>query len=99
MKYFVRTDTRVGDLGVDNQTREDHFVYLQNLAKSHFLLAGIFKDIPGGMIIFKSENFDEADKLCKNDPVILSGYYKYNLVEWEVLIETKFTVNQNQYDL
>jgi len=44
-------------------------------------LCGAFKGYPGvaGMVIFKTASFEEADKLCKQEPLVVEGYATYKL--------------------
>ena len=95
MKYFVRNDIKIKDTLIDNNIREAHILYLKNHSIENFILAGVFKDTPGGMIVFKAENYDKANEFCRNDPVILSGHYEYKLIEWNVLIESYLLINPN----
>ena len=47
---------------------------------------GVFKGYPGvaGMVILKAESFDEADALCKLEPLVAEGYAAYKLRELQV---------------
>ena len=47
-------------------------------------MVGGFKKESGGMILFSTENIDEAHSIAKNDPIIFSGAYGYDLKEWLV---------------
>ena len=49
-------------------------------------LCGVFKGYPGvaGMVILKAESFDEADALCKLEPLVAEGYAAYKLRELQV---------------
>ncbi|MCL1797684.1 MAG: YciI family protein [Eggerthellaceae bacterium] len=42
---------------------------------------GAFKGFPGmgGMIILKTESYEEADALCKTEPFVEQGYATYKL--------------------
>ena len=42
---------------------------------------GAFNGFPGiaGMIILKTESFEEADALCKTEPFVAEGYATYKL--------------------
>ena len=45
------------------------------------VLCGPFKGYPGmaGMIILKTESFEEADALCRTEPFVANGYATYKL--------------------
>lgn len=42
---------------------------------------GVFKGFPGvaGMVIFKTESFEQAEALCKREPLVVEGYATYSL--------------------
>ena len=42
---------------------------------------GVFKGYPGvaGMIILKTDNYEEAEELCKSEPLVAEGYATYKL--------------------
>lgn len=44
-------------------------------------LCGVFKGYPGvaGMYILKTESYEEADALCKLEPLVVEGYATYKL--------------------
>jgi len=44
-------------------------------------MCGAFKGYPGvaGMVVFKTESFEEADALCKQEPLVALGYATYKL--------------------
>jgi uncharacterized protein YciI len=46
------------------------------------VLCGPTKDYPGvaGMIIFRAEDREEAEEICKAEPFVIEGYATYKLV-------------------
>lgn len=44
-------------------------------------LAGAFKGYPGvaGMVVFKTQSLEEAEALCKQEPLVALGYATYKL--------------------
>lgn len=44
-------------------------------------LCGVFKGYPGvaGMVILRAESLEEAEELCKQEPLVLGGYATYKL--------------------
>ncbi len=61
---------------------EKHVDHLRRLDESGTLvLCGAFKGYPGvaGMVILKTESFEEADALCKQEPLVAEGYAAYKL--------------------
>jgi len=49
-------------------------------------LVGAFKGYPGvaGMVIFKTESYEEAEELCKQEPLVVEGYATYKLRNLQV---------------
>ncbi|MDL2205796.1 hypothetical protein LJC33_02655 [Eubacteriales bacterium OttesenSCG-928-N13] len=49
-------------------------------------LGGPFKGFPGvaGMFIFKTETREEAEALCKQEPLVAEGYATYKLRDLEL---------------
>lgn len=44
-------------------------------------LCGVFKGYPGvaGMLILKTQSYEEAEALCKEEPLVVGGYATYKL--------------------
>ncbi|MBF0544162.1 MAG: hypothetical protein HQM08_07005 [Candidatus Riflebacteria bacterium] len=84
--YFVRVDKKIGEKKVDKNTFDEHLEYIKKLATEIELYAGGFAGVSGGMIVFKARNLEEADFLCKKDPIVERSYYSYELQQWELLI-------------
>ena len=49
-------------------------------------LCGVFKGYPGmaGMYILKTESREEAEELCKMEPLVIGGFATYKLVALQV---------------
>ncbi len=49
-------------------------------------LCGIFKGYPGmaGMYILKTENREEAEEICRAEPLVMGGYAGYKLVGLQI---------------
>ena len=49
-------------------------------------ICGVFKGYPGmaGMYILKTESREEAEELCKREPLVIGGYAKYKLVGLQI---------------
>ncbi len=45
-------------------------------------ICGVFKGYPGmaGMYILKTESREEAEDICKSEPLVMRGYAAYKLV-------------------
>lgn len=50
------------------------------------VLCGATKGYPGvaGMIVFKAENYEEAESICKSEPFVTEGYATYKLFSMRV---------------
>lgn len=53
-------------------------------------LCGPFKGYPGvaGMVIFKTATYEEAEELCKQEPLVAEGYATYQLASLQVADKT-----------
>ncbi len=64
--------------------------HVENLKKldeaGKIVLCGPFKGYPGvaGMVIFKTESFEEADALCRHEPPVVEGHATYLLAALQV---------------
>ena len=85
-KLFVRIDHRIAENPFGPNDFQDHFDYLQNIAKERTFLGGGFTDKVGGMIVFEAKSWDEARKISDQDPLIARNLYYYELHEWELAI-------------
>lgn len=47
-------------------------------------LCGVFKGYPGkaGMFLLKTDTREEAEEICKQEPLVAGGYATYTLVEF-----------------
>ncbi len=66
---------------------ERHVENLRNLDDSgHLEFCGVFKGYPGvaGMVILKAQSYEEAEELCKLEPLVVEGYATYKLKALQV---------------
>jgi len=59
-----------------------HVDFIRNLDDDGKLeFCGAFKGFPGiaGMIILKTDNYDDADAICKTEPFVAEGFASYKL--------------------
>lgn len=64
-----------------------HVENLRNLdADGKIYLCGPFKGYPGvaGMVIFKTQTYEEAEELCRREPLVAEGYATYVLASLQV---------------
>lgn len=61
---------------------EKHVENIRNLDDNGNLeFCGVFKGYPGvaGMLILKAGSYEEAEELCKQEPLVVGGYATYKL--------------------
>ncbi len=66
---------------------ERHVENLRKLdAEGKIALCGPFKGYPGiaGMVIFKTADYEEAEALCRQEPLVVEGYAAYTLAALQV---------------
>ena len=49
-------------------------------------LCGVLRKCPGfaGMVILRAESYEEAEELCKQEPLVVEGYATYKLMSLQV---------------
>jgi uncharacterized protein YciI len=85
-QLFVRLDNKAVMEKPSIDIFNKHIEYLNKISQRSEFYGGGFSNNPGGMIIFKASSFDHAKEICDNDPIIKSGFYKYTLYNWEIVI-------------
>jgi uncharacterized protein len=74
------------DEEINTRVRPSHLVYINDLFKQDkVVMAGPFTDKKGGMVIYRAESFEEAQKLAEEDPVIVEKARTLELREWKDL--------------
>ena len=66
---------------------ERHIDNLKNLdGNGKLFLCGVFKGYPGvaGMLILKTDSYEEAEEICKAEPLVAEGYATYKLRNFQV---------------
>jgi len=86
---YVRLDYKIEGKQESEQDGMDCYMYLQNIAKERYLVAGMFGDMElmqmdGAMMIFEAKDMEEAKEITNNDPIISRGFYCYELYKWNV---------------
>jgi len=84
---FVRIDRKAREGKPSSEIFQAHLDYLTGIAAEREFYGGGFSDGPGGMILFRSADREDAERLCREDPIISSGFYEYDLYRWEILID------------
>ncbi len=63
-----------------------HVANLRNLDDSGRLAyCGVFQGYPGvaGMVILRADSYEQADALCKLEPLVVEGYATYKLYAFQ----------------
>ena len=49
-------------------------------------LCGVLRKCPGfaGMVILKADSYEEAEALCKREPLVIEGYVTYKLMSLQI---------------
>ena len=66
---------------------ERHVANLRALDDSgHLELCGVFMGYPGvaGMYILRADSYEEAEELCRREPLVLEGFAAYKLKALQV---------------
>ncbi|PYI51036.1 YciI family protein [Paenibacillus flagellatus] len=74
------------DADLNAKVRPAHLDYLDKLYKENkVVMAGPFADKKGGMVIYRADSAEEAQKLAEADPVVAEGARTLELREWNPL--------------
>ena len=74
----------------DKLTKKAVTEHVENIRKlddeGKLEICGVFKGYPGmaGMYILKTDSREEAEELCKMEPLVIGGYATYKLVTLQV---------------
>lgn len=66
---------------------EDHVENLRTLDNNGSLEScGVFKGYPGvaGMVVLRADSYEDAEELCKQEPLVIGGYATYTLKALQV---------------
>lgn len=86
---FVRIDTKVEGMTLTELEFDAHLSYLKDISKEAYFMGGGFVNETAGMIIFSAIDKIDANEISKEDPLIKSGAYTYELKEWNIVIKSK----------
>ncbi len=83
---YVRTDYKIEGTTTSKNDFNDHIDYLKEVSEQRFFMGGGFVKSPGGMIVYEADNMIDARVVAENDPLIKRGLYRYELLEWEMVL-------------
>jgi hypothetical protein len=77
---------KIIDFELNAKIRPAHLEYIDKLFKEEkVVMAGPFADGQGGMIIYRTDSWEEAKQLAEADPVVAQGARTLDLREWKPL--------------
>jgi uncharacterized protein YciI len=73
---------------LDEEIIKKHVQYLKDLNKQgKLVLCGPFTNYPGGMVIIKANDLNEAENIAADDPLIASGCKSFEIRALELANE------------
>ncbi|MEM8720537.1 MAG: YciI family protein [Cyanobacteria bacterium P01_G01_bin.39] len=88
MPTFVKIETGIVDKAIFDQHVSAHKSYVRELVKKgHRAKTGYWSEKGGGMLIFDADSLPEAEKIVKQDPLIIHNCVEYELHEWCIVVE------------
>jgi len=70
----------------NTEVRPAHLAYINKLfQEGKVVMAGPFTDKRGGMVIYKADTLEEAQRLAEADPAVTEGARTLELREWSPL--------------
>ena len=92
MPFFVKTEfikkKYLSDLNLRDKIIQQHINWIKKLnnkgikINSGFLVDHLKKPGGGGLLIIECENYFEAEKIIKGDPMITNNIVEWKLHEW-----------------
>ena len=92
MPFFVKTEVIKKEYLINNdlkqKTIKEHIDWIKKLKKeginikSGFLVDEFKRPGDGGLLILEMNNYDDALKIIKNDPMIKNDLVEWKLNEW-----------------
>ena len=92
MPFFVKTEIIKKEYLIKNDLKrkviKEHNYWIKKLKKeginikSGFLVDGLKRPGDGGLLILEINNYENALKIIKNDPMIKNDLVEWNLNEW-----------------
>ena len=66
-----------------NEYRPEHLRYLKDVdEKGELIIAGRYKNGTGGLIIVRTEDYDRALEIAKNDPYIINEVRDFTILDY-----------------
>ena len=87
LRYLVMIEKSKTYNRMTKKAVEEHVENIRKLDEEGKLeLCGVFKGYPGmaGMYILKTKSREEAEEICKAEPLVVGGYAAYKLVGLQI---------------
>ncbi len=87
MMYMMMIEKSKNYRKMTKQTVVEHVANIRKLDDEGKLeVCGVFHGYPGmaGMYILKTENREEAEEICRAEPLVTGGYATYKLVGLQI---------------
>ena len=86
MKYFAAL-LKMKDLQKNTDYRQQHVDFLvQKEQEGKIFARGRFTEGDGGLVIYIASSYEEADRIAKSDPYVISGARFLELYEWDMKV-------------
>ena len=86
MKYVMILEKSKTYKKITKEIVENHVENIRKLDEAGKLeICGVLSGCPGfaGLIILKTENYEEATKICEAEPFVVGGYATYKLIKFQ----------------
>ena len=81
--YYVILQKQLSSIEFMNEYRPEHLRYLKDVdEKGELIIAGRYKNGTGGLIIVRTENYDRALEIAKNDPYIINEVRDFTILDY-----------------
>ena len=81
--YYVILQKQLSSIKFMNEHRPEHLRYLKDVdEKGELIIAGRYKNGTGGLIIVRTEDYDRALEIAKNDPYIINEVRDFTILDY-----------------
>ena len=81
--YYVILQKQLSSIEFMNEYRPEHLRYLKYVdEKGELIIAGRYKNGTGGLIIVRTEDYDRALEIAKNDPYIINEVRDFTILDY-----------------
>ena len=81
--YYVILQKQLSSIEFMNEYRPEHLRYVKDVdEKGELIIAGRYKNGTGGLIIVRTEDYDRALEIAKNDPYIINEVRDFTILDY-----------------